>query len=94
MRSGTTVRAGRGGAEVGRAADTAIGLLVPALFGAWILIVWEAVVRGAGIPFTQVGDIITYRGRRAPFRITREELLGNLHPECKRLLEQLVHTLQ
>ncbi len=36
---------------VGRAADTAIGLLVPALFGAWILIIWEAVVRGAGIPF-------------------------------------------
>ncbi len=36
---------------VGRAADTAIRLLVPALFGAWILIIWEAVVRGAGIPF-------------------------------------------
>ncbi|HHZ10736.1 MAG TPA: ABC transporter permease [Rhizobiales bacterium] len=35
----------------GRAADTAVRLLVPALFGAWILIVWEAVVRGAGIPF-------------------------------------------
>lgn len=49
---------------------------------------------GAGIPFNQVGDVITYRGRRAPFRITREELLGNLHPECKGLLERLVHTLQ
>lgn len=49
---------------------------------------------GAGIPFTQVGDVITYRGRRAPFRITREELLSNLHPECEKLLEQLVHTLQ
>lgn len=35
----------------GRTADTAVRLLVPALFGAWILIVWEAVVRGAGIPF-------------------------------------------
>ena len=49
---------------------------------------------GAGIPFTQVGDVITYRGRRAPFRITRDELLSNLHPGCKRLLEQLVNTLQ
>ncbi len=49
---------------------------------------------GAGIPFTQVGAVITYRGRRAPFRITREELLSNLHPECKGLLERLVHTLQ
>lgn len=48
----------------------------------------------AGIPFTQVGELITYRGRRAPFRITRDELLGNLHPECEHLLQQFVHTLQ
>jgi len=34
-----------------RIADAAIRLLIPALFGAWILILWEAVVRGAGIPF-------------------------------------------
>lgn len=26
-------------------------LLIPAIFGAWIIIVWEAVTRGAGIPF-------------------------------------------
>ncbi|ENN89859.1 putative nitrate/sulfonate ABC transporter, permease protein [Rhizobium freirei PRF 81] len=26
-------------------------LLVPAIFGAWILIIWEAATRGAGIPF-------------------------------------------
>jgi NitT/TauT family transport system permease protein len=26
-------------------------LLIPAIFGAWILILWEAVTRGAGIPF-------------------------------------------
>ncbi len=26
-------------------------LLIPAIFGAWILIIWEAVTRGAGIPF-------------------------------------------
>lgn len=28
-----------------------LGLVIPALFGLWILILWEAVVRGAGIPF-------------------------------------------
>ncbi len=26
-------------------------LLIPAVFGAWILILWEGIVRGAGIPF-------------------------------------------
>ncbi|MBO6716890.1 MAG: ABC transporter permease [Rhizobiaceae bacterium] len=26
-------------------------LLVPAIFGVWILILWEAIVRGAGVPF-------------------------------------------
>lgn len=30
---------------------SALRLLVPFLFGVWILILWEAVVRGAGIPF-------------------------------------------
>lgn len=34
-----------------RTADTLLRLLIPAIFGAWILILWEAVVRGAGIPF-------------------------------------------
>lgn len=34
-----------------RAANTVLRLLIPAIFGAWILILWEAVVRGAGIPF-------------------------------------------
>ena len=28
-----------------------IRLLIPALFGIWILIIWEAIVRGAGVPF-------------------------------------------
>ncbi|MBD0414687.1 ABC transporter permease [Oryzicola mucosus] len=31
--------------------DTAYRLLVPAIFGIWILILWEAATRGAGIPF-------------------------------------------
>jgi NitT/TauT family transport system permease protein len=30
---------------------TALSLIIPAIFGAWILIIWEAVTRGAGIPF-------------------------------------------
>ncbi len=34
-----------------RAADTALRLLIPVIFGAWILILWEAITRGAGIPF-------------------------------------------
>ena len=36
---------------VSRAADTVLRLLIPVIFGAWILIIWEAVTRGAGIPF-------------------------------------------
>jgi NitT/TauT family transport system permease protein len=31
--------------------DRALRLLVPFIFGVWILIIWEAIVRGAGIPF-------------------------------------------
>ncbi|TPI14427.1 ABC transporter permease [Mesorhizobium sp. B4-1-3] len=33
------------------AARNALRLIIPAIFGAWILIIWEAVTRGAGIPF-------------------------------------------
>ncbi len=31
--------------------DTFLRLLIPAIFGVWILILWEAATRGAGIPF-------------------------------------------
>lgn len=34
--------------RVGRSILT---VLIPAIFGAWILIIWEAITRGAGIPF-------------------------------------------
>ncbi|RWH73982.1 MAG: ABC transporter permease [Mesorhizobium sp.] len=34
-----------------RWAATALRLIIPTIFGAWILIIWEAVTRGAGIPF-------------------------------------------
>jgi NitT/TauT family transport system permease protein len=33
------------------AADSLLRIVVPAIFGAWILILWEAVTRGLGIPF-------------------------------------------
>ncbi len=29
----------------------ALRLLIPAIFGAWVLILWEAITRGAGVPF-------------------------------------------
>ncbi len=31
--------------------DVALRLLIPAIFGAWLLILWEAATRGAGVPF-------------------------------------------
>jgi NitT/TauT family transport system permease protein len=34
-----------------RGADSFLRLLIPAVFGAWILILWEGVTRGAGVPF-------------------------------------------
>ncbi|KQZ81449.1 nitrate ABC transporter [Mesorhizobium sp. Root157] len=34
-----------------RQAAAVLGLVIPVIFGAWILIIWEAIVRGAGIPF-------------------------------------------
>ena len=36
---------------VNRVANIILRLLIPVIFGIWILIIWEAVVRGAGIPF-------------------------------------------
>ncbi|OHV84491.1 ABC transporter permease [Rhizobium sp. LCM 4573] len=33
------------------AASWFLRLLIPAIFGAWILVIWEAATRGAGIPF-------------------------------------------
>ncbi|WP_193178658.1 ABC transporter permease [Oricola nitratireducens] len=34
-----------------REAATLVRLLIPAIFGAWVLILWEAATRGFGIPF-------------------------------------------
>ena len=30
---------------------TFLRLLIPFIFGVWILIIWEGVTRGAGVPF-------------------------------------------
>ncbi|MBX3576775.1 MAG: ABC transporter permease [Rhizobiaceae bacterium] len=34
-----------------RVVSVLLKLVIPAIFGAWILIIWEAVTRGAGVPF-------------------------------------------
>lgn len=34
-----------------RTVDALVRLLVPVIFGVWLLVIWEAIVRGAGIPF-------------------------------------------
>jgi NitT/TauT family transport system permease protein len=34
-----------------KAFDALLRLLIPAIFGAWILILWEALTRGLGVPF-------------------------------------------
>jgi NitT/TauT family transport system permease protein len=36
---------------IDRTARSAIRLIIPVIFGIWILILWEGIVRGAGIPF-------------------------------------------
>jgi NitT/TauT family transport system permease protein len=38
-------------APTGRRARVLLRLLIPAIFGVWLLIIWEAITRGAGIPF-------------------------------------------
>ena len=35
----------------GRLGQTLLRLIVPAIFGIWVLVLWEAATRGAGIPF-------------------------------------------
>ncbi len=32
-------------------ADSFLRLLIPTIFGVWVLIIWEAITRGAGVPF-------------------------------------------
>ena len=31
--------------------SSTISIIVPALFGIWVVILWECIVRGAGVPF-------------------------------------------
>ncbi len=47
----------------------------------------------AGIKFTQVGDVIDYRGPRAAFHITRQGLYARLKPEVHALLDMITSDL-
>lgn len=47
-----------------------------------------------GIRFTQVGQVIDYHGPRAPFYITREDLLHGLKPEVSALLDAITNDLE
>ncbi len=47
----------------------------------------------AGIKFTQVGDVIDYRGSRAVFHITRQGLYKHLKPDVHALLETITSDL-
>ncbi len=51
------------------------------------------VLRISGIRFQQVGDVMEYRGSRAPFYITRELLFKYLRPELRALLEVIEEDL-
>lgn len=46
-----------------------------------------------GIRFTQVGQVIDYHGPRAPFYITRDDLLHGLKPEIGALLDAITSDL-
>lgn len=47
-----------------------------------------------GIRFTQVGQVIDYHGPRAPFYITRDDLLHGLKPEIGALLDAITSDLE
>lgn len=47
-----------------------------------------------GIRFTQVGQVTDYHGPRAPFYITRDDLLHGLKPEISALLDTIKHDLE
>lgn len=47
-----------------------------------------------GIRFTPVGEVIDYHGKRGPYRIRRDELLGALDPNSRALLEHMVERLR
>lgn len=50
-------------------------------------------LRHYGIVFEPVGEVIDYHGRRGPFRITRDDLYGNLLPELQALMATIRHDL-
>ena len=46
-----------------------------------------------GIKFTQVGSVVEYHGPRAPFYISRSDLLGGLRPDARELLDVVTDDL-
>lgn len=46
-------------------------------------------LRRFGIHFRQVGDLMEYHGTRGPFFISREQVLNELNPDVKELLEYI-----
>ena len=47
-----------------------------------------------GIMFEQVGSIIDYHGRRAPFHVSRDSLIKNLSPEMCKLLGWIMQEMR
>lgn len=50
-------------------------------------------LRFVGIPFQKVGPIVDYHGRRAPYYISRELLMGGLSPGFKNMLSMIEHDI-
>ena len=46
-------------------------------------------LRFVGIPFDQVGPVVEYHGKRAPFYISRELLMNGLSPGFKNMLKSI-----
>jgi N-acyl amino acid synthase of PEP-CTERM/exosortase system len=46
-------------------------------------------LRFVGIPFQQVGPVVEYHGKRAPYYISRHLLMSGLTPGFKRMLKNI-----
>jgi N-acyl amino acid synthase of PEP-CTERM/exosortase system len=46
-------------------------------------------LRFVGIPFEQVGPVVEYHGKRAPFYISQELLMTGLSPGFKNMLKNI-----
>ena len=46
-------------------------------------------LRFVGIPFQQVGPVVEYHGKRAPYYISRKLLMEGLSPGFKKMLHHI-----